>query len=171
MADCYANPYAALFIREKTSVGLQNEEKGVVELPVSMTKQSIYTGWCYSQGFKAKADAKGNFGSVGMFEQRPNDDILWPVGSDGVPLQLLFGGRLLPKPVVTSFWWQPTREHILLLPTVHLCLWTCGHALRDLGWLVADRCGGRLSIIMDNCSGQNKNKMVLQLVFYLVEQV
>ncbi len=43
-------------------------------------------------------------------------------------------------------------------------------ALRDLGWLIADRCGGRLSIIMDNCGGQNKNKMVLHLALYLVEQ-
>ena len=43
-------------------------------------------------------------------------------------------------------------------------------ALRDLGWLIADRCGGRLSIIVDNCSGQNKNKMVLRLALYLVEQ-
>ncbi len=44
------------------------------------------------------------------------------------------------------------------------------HALRDLGWLIADRCGGKLSIIMDSCSRQNKNKMVLHLVLYLVEQ-
>jgi hypothetical protein len=43
-------------------------------------------------------------------------------------------------------------------------------ALRDLSWLIADRCGGRLSIIVDNCSGQNKNKMVLRLALYLVEQ-
>ncbi len=41
--------------------------------------------------------------------------------------------------------------------------------LQDLGLLIADRCGGRLSIIMDNCGGQNKNKMVLQLALYLVE--
>ena len=55
-----------------------------MELPASMTKRSIYTGWCYSQGFKAKADAKGNFGSVATYERRPNDDILWPEGSEGV---------------------------------------------------------------------------------------
>lgn len=43
-------------------------------------------------------------------------------------------------------------------------------ALRDLGWLIDGRCGGRLSIVMDNCGGQNKNKMVLRLALYLVER-
>ena len=33
-----------------------------------------------------------------------------------------------------------------------------------------DRVGGRLTIVMDNCGGQNKNRMVLQLALYLVEQ-
>jgi hypothetical protein len=42
-------------------------------------------------------------------------------------------------------------------------------ALEDLGWLIRDRCGGRLSIVMDDCGGQNKNKMVLRLAVYLVE--
>jgi hypothetical protein len=42
-------------------------------------------------------------------------------------------------------------------------------ALQDLGWLIRDRCGGRLSIIMDDCGGQNKNKMVLKLTLYLLE--
>ncbi len=42
-------------------------------------------------------------------------------------------------------------------------------ALRDLGWIIAERCGGRLTIIMDNCGGQNKNQMVLRLALFLVE--
>jgi hypothetical protein len=42
--------------------------------------------------------------------------------------------------------------------------------LKDLGWLIEDRCGGRLSIVMDKCGGQNKNKMVLRLATYLVEK-
>jgi hypothetical protein len=42
--------------------------------------------------------------------------------------------------------------------------------LKDLGWLIEDRCGGRLSITMGNCGGQNKNKMVLCLTTYLVEK-
>ncbi len=60
---------------------LGNEEKGIVELPASMSKQSIYSGWCYSQGYKAKANAKGSFGSVTDYELRSYDDILWPEGS------------------------------------------------------------------------------------------
>ncbi len=42
-------------------------------------------------------------------------------------------------------------------------------ALHDLGWLLSGRSGKRLSIIMDNCSGQNKNKHVLRLALWLVE--
>ena len=39
----------------------------------------------------------------------------------------------------------------------------CKNLLRD------DECGGELTIIMDNCAGQNKNNMVLRLSAYLVE--
>jgi hypothetical protein len=42
-------------------------------------------------------------------------------------------------------------------------------ALQDLGWLNEGRCGDHLSIIMDNCAGQNKNGRVLHLVLWLVE--
>jgi hypothetical protein len=81
LLDEYASPYATRFIREKTSVGLRNDEVGAQELPSNMTKHSIYSGWCYLQGFKAKSDAKGNFGCISSYEIRPYDDILWPEGS------------------------------------------------------------------------------------------
>ena len=42
-------------------------------------------------------------------------------------------------------------------------------ALDDFHWLEPDRCGKRLSIIMDNCAGQNKNGHVLRLALLLVE--
>jgi hypothetical protein len=42
-------------------------------------------------------------------------------------------------------------------------------ALHDLGWLKERRKGKQLSITMDNCNGQNKNKYVLCLALYLVE--
>jgi hypothetical protein len=41
--------------------------------------------------------------------------------------------------------------------------------LADLGWLKQDCPGKRLSIIMDNCGGQNKNKYVLHLELFLAE--
>jgi hypothetical protein len=31
-------------------------------------------------------------------------------------------------------------------------------SLRDFGFIIDNRTGSRLSIIMDNCSGQNKNR-------------
>jgi hypothetical protein len=42
-------------------------------------------------------------------------------------------------------------------------------ALHNLGWIKVNRMGKRLSIIMDNCGGQNKNKFVLRLALYLIE--
>ncbi len=41
--------------------------------------------------------------------------------------------------------------------------------LADLGWLNQDCPGKRLSIIMDNCRGQNKNKYFLCLALLLAE--
>jgi hypothetical protein len=41
--------------------------------------------------------------------------------------------------------------------------------LEKQGWLSSETCGGQLTIIMDNCSGQNKNNTVLRLAVYLVK--
>jgi hypothetical protein len=42
-------------------------------------------------------------------------------------------------------------------------------SLRDFNFIMDNRTGSRLSIIMDNCSGQNKNRHVLRLALWLVE--
>jgi hypothetical protein len=42
-------------------------------------------------------------------------------------------------------------------------------AMQEFGWLSSGKSGKRLSIIMDNCSGQNKNNHVLRLALLLVE--
>jgi hypothetical protein len=41
--------------------------------------------------------------------------------------------------------------------------------LEDFEWLIPGRCGKRLTVIMDNCAGQNKNGHVLRLALLLVE--
>jgi hypothetical protein len=41
--------------------------------------------------------------------------------------------------------------------------------LQDFGWLKRGTTGKLLSIVMDNCGGQNKNNNVLRLALYLVE--
>jgi len=44
-------------------------------------------------------------------------------------------------------------------------------ALRELGWMKEDGSTGKqLSIILDNCGGQNKNNFVLRLALWLVER-
>jgi hypothetical protein len=83
LADSYTDCYATRFIREKTSVGLRNNEISVIELPSNMTYRNIYCGWYYSVGYKPAADSKGNFGSVYLFKERPYDELTFPVGSQG----------------------------------------------------------------------------------------
>ena len=41
--------------------------------------------------------------------------------------------------------------------------------LKHIDILKEDQAGRELSIVMDNCGGQNKNRMVLRLALYLVE--
>ena len=43
------------------------------------------------------------------------------------------------------------------------------YALEKFGWLVEGEPAAQLVIIMDNCSGQNKNRQVLRLALLLVE--
>ncbi len=76
LAISCAELYATRFVREKTSVGLRNDEVGKIELPSNMTYRSIYCGWCYSMGYKPTTDAKGNFGPVSEFPERPYDEVL-----------------------------------------------------------------------------------------------
>ena len=42
--------------------------------------------------------------------------------------------------------------------------------LHDLGWIHEGTTGKHLSIILDNCGGQNKNNYVLRLALWLVER-
>ena len=83
LADTCADSYATRFVRERTSVGLRNDEITSVELPSNMTYRNIYCAWCYSEGYKPSADSKGNFGPVSDFPLRPHDDYVWPEGSSG----------------------------------------------------------------------------------------
>ena len=43
------------------------------------------------------------------------------------------------------------------------------YGLKHLGMIIEGKTGKRLTIIMDNCSGQNKNNVVLRLALWLVE--
>ncbi len=83
LADTFADSYATRFIHEKTSIGLPNEELSSIELPSNMTYRNFYCGWCYSCGYKPVTDSKWNFGPVYLFEERPYDEVTYPVGSQG----------------------------------------------------------------------------------------
>ena len=59
LADLHGESYATHFIRERTSVGIQDEEEGKIELPSLYSSQKIYETFCYERGRKIMKDAKG----------------------------------------------------------------------------------------------------------------
>lgn len=81
LSDERGEPYATRFIRESTSVGLRNEEEGVIELPSSVSKRQEYSRWCYERGWIVpRGTAKGSYGKVSDYAPREVDE-LWPEGS------------------------------------------------------------------------------------------
>jgi hypothetical protein len=81
-----AEPYATRFVREITGMSLRESEEGAVELPASYTKRKLYRDFCFSRGYKVKSDANGSFGKVKNYALRPFDDLLWPEGSEPLPV-------------------------------------------------------------------------------------
>jgi hypothetical protein len=82
----YAEPYATRFIREITGMSLREDEEGAVELPSSFTKRKLYAEYCFSRGYKVKANAKGSYGKMQQYEEREIDELLWPEGSVPLPV-------------------------------------------------------------------------------------
>ena len=78
----YGEPYATRFIREITGIGIRDSEEGGISLPSNLTKRHLCIFFCYQQGYKIKASAKGSFGPVSEYPPREYDDILWPEGSE-----------------------------------------------------------------------------------------
>jgi hypothetical protein len=48
--------------------------------------RGLFKQFCYEQGHVAVATAKGSFGRVDEFRPHPNDDVLWPEGSESLPV-------------------------------------------------------------------------------------
>jgi len=74
------------FIWEHTSLSIHDEEKGIMELPSSFTKQDIYEQFCYEQGWKICSDTKGKYPKLKGFLIQENDNLLWPAGSECLPV-------------------------------------------------------------------------------------
>lgn len=114
----YAEPYATRFIREITGMSLREDEEGAVELPSSFTKRKLYAEYCFSRGYKVKADAKGSYGKMQQYEERAIDDMLWPEGS--VPLPVCSWKDFL------KLW----KQHFPQLSIRNPCEDTCGECAK-----------------------------------------
>jgi hypothetical protein len=52
--------YATRFMRMLTKFKLRDEEKGIIDLPNSITKRNIFEKWCFLRGWKAIPDNIGD---------------------------------------------------------------------------------------------------------------
>ncbi len=68
---------ATRLVRELTGTGLRAGEEERTELPTHMTKRGLYTKFCWEQGWKLVADAKGKYTA----KPRP-PDTAFPEGSE-----------------------------------------------------------------------------------------
>jgi len=62
------------------------KKEGLIELPSSLTKRKLYVEYCFERGHKVKANATGSYGKVSLYSPRQFDDVLWPQGSQPLPV-------------------------------------------------------------------------------------
>jgi hypothetical protein len=86
VSKLYGEAYTTQFVQEVTGMSLHKEEEGLIELPSSFTKRKLYTEYCFERGHKVKANAKGSYGKVSLYSPRPFDAVLWPQGSQPLPV-------------------------------------------------------------------------------------
>jgi hypothetical protein len=82
----YGEAFATQFVQDVTGMSLRKEEEGLIELPSSFTKRKLYMEYCFERGHKVKTNAKGSYGKVSLYSPRPFDDVLWPQGSQPLPV-------------------------------------------------------------------------------------
>ena len=69
-------PIATRFIREAAGIGIRDEDTTIIELPSSLSKRKLYAQFCYEQGYKVRATAKGSYGKLSSYERRVDPDWL-----------------------------------------------------------------------------------------------
>ncbi len=80
-ADERGESLATRFIHERTSVGLGKEEEDLIELPSCLSKRGVFKNFCFFL-----APAKGIYGKLDDFSPCPYDELLWPEGSEALPV-------------------------------------------------------------------------------------
>ena len=74
------------FVTVLTCIGIRNEEKIGVTIPLYQTKPKLYQQYCWDNGWKAYANTGGAYKKLAQYDLRPNNDefgymVLWPTGS------------------------------------------------------------------------------------------
>ena len=77
---------ATRLVREKTGLTTRDDEDDLVELPAHLSKRQVYKDFCFDRGWKVGTTAKGSYGHIEDYEAREVDDVLWPAGSEGLPV-------------------------------------------------------------------------------------
>ncbi len=70
----HGESYATRFIHKVSGMSLCKEEEGLVEIPSFFTQQKLYAEYCFSQGYKVKANTKGSYGFISQYEPREFDE-------------------------------------------------------------------------------------------------
>ena len=67
-------PHATRFVREAAGIGIRDDDTNIIQLPSSLSKRKLYAQFCYQQGYKVRANAKGNYGRIADYPTRTDDD-------------------------------------------------------------------------------------------------
>jgi hypothetical protein len=67
-------------------MSLRDTEEGCIDLPSHFSKRHFYAQYCYHQGYKVTANAKGSYDSMSEYELHDFDDTLWPLSSEPLPI-------------------------------------------------------------------------------------
>ena len=81
-----AETHASKCVRLVTGIVLKEDDDNI-ELPSSFTKRGVYGRWCWSRGWEVRPKGgNGSYGKVADCARRKNDEHLWPLGSEAMPV-------------------------------------------------------------------------------------
>jgi hypothetical protein len=73
IAKQFVESYATRCVRMLTKFKLREGEKGIIDLPNSITKRNLFEKWCFLRGWKAILDNIGDY----KFEERNTKETFW----------------------------------------------------------------------------------------------
>jgi hypothetical protein len=74
--------YATHIIRSQKNQELQDEEKGVLDLPTNTTKRELYKKYCFDRGLAIKSYNKGHYPKLTEYSNCKAGGMFWPSDTD-----------------------------------------------------------------------------------------